>query len=272
MKSVAHAKHTTTSPRATVKPAEGAAARAAGPSPRPRVVAAIPCFNTGPFIADVVSRARRYVDEVIVIDDGSSDGTAEKARAAGAVVVRHKANRGYGEATKSCFEEAKANGADVLVALDGDGQHDPDDIPALLKPILAGEADLVIGSRFLPDSRLRTGDSRPGVIPRYRRVGIDVITLLYNLGSRTKVSDAQSGFRAYSKKLIHAFSLSEKGMAISVQTLVQARAGGFVVKEAPITCSYHSNGSTLNPVRHGRGVAIAVLRIRLWSSLRRLPA
>ncbi|MBT9133124.1 MAG: Undecaprenyl-phosphate mannosyltransferase [Firmicutes bacterium] len=144
-----------------------------------KVIVAIPCFNTKPAIAGVVSRARRYVDQVVVIDDGSHDGTAEAARAAGALVVNHGVNRGYGEAIKSCFEVAKANAADVLVILDGDGQHNPDEIPQLLAPMLQGEADLVIGSRFLqpnqsisqesrvispphqpssPDSRLKTSD------------------------------------------------------------------------------------------------------------------
>ena len=112
----------------------------------PKIVAAIPCFNAEHFIADVVSKAKKYVDGVIVIDDGSHDGTAEVARAAGALVVNHGTNRGYGEAIKSCFETAKANAADVLVILDGDGQHKPDEIPLLLAPILKGEADLIIGS------------------------------------------------------------------------------------------------------------------------------
>ncbi|MCL0098637.1 glycosyltransferase [Dehalococcoidia bacterium] len=93
---------------------------------RPKVLAAIPCFNTEPFIADVVSNAKKYVDQVIVIDDGSHDDTAEAARTAGALVISHEVNRGAGAATKSCFEAAKTNAADVLVILDGDAQHNPD--------------------------------------------------------------------------------------------------------------------------------------------------
>jgi len=114
-----------------------------------KVVAAIPCFNTEPFIADVVTKAKKYVDQVIVVDDGSTDGTAEAAKAAGATVISHGMNKGYREATKSCFAAAKANAADVLVTLDGDGQHNPDEIPSVLSPVLNKEADLVIGSRFL---------------------------------------------------------------------------------------------------------------------------
>ncbi|MBT9141142.1 MAG: UDP-2,3-diacetamido-2,3-dideoxy-D-glucuronate 2-epimerase [Dehalococcoidia bacterium] len=176
---------------------------------RPKVVVAIPCFNTKPAIADVVSKTRRYVDQVVVIDDGSHDGTAETARAAGAEVINHSVNKGYGEAIKSC----------------------------LLTPILKGEADLIIGSRFLQpdqsisqesrvisppprlptldsrlptlnpglgtqDSRLSTPDYRLITMPRYRKFGIGVITFLWNFGSKVKVSDTQSGFRAYSKKIL----------------------------------------------------------------------
>lgn len=93
-----------------------------------KTIAAIPCFNTEGFISDVVSRASKYVEQVVVIDDGSHDGTAERAKGAGAIVVSHSVNRGYGEAIRSCFEVAKANAADVLAILDGDGQHNPDDI------------------------------------------------------------------------------------------------------------------------------------------------
>ena len=123
------------------------------PNSRLKVVAAIPCFNTERLIADVVSGAKKYADQVIVIDDGSHDGTAGAARAAGALVISHGTNKGYGESIKSCFEAAKANAADILVTLDGDGQHNSDDIPKLVTPILNKEADLVIGSRFLPPSQ-----------------------------------------------------------------------------------------------------------------------
>ncbi|GAH90181.1 unnamed protein product, partial [marine sediment metagenome] len=107
---------------------------------RPKVLAAIPCFNEQNFIGDVVTRARKYVDKVIVIDDGSTDDTAKVAHAAGAEVIRHEARKGAGAATKSGFEAAKRSNADILVTLDGDGQHNPDDIPELLAPILNGEA------------------------------------------------------------------------------------------------------------------------------------
>jgi len=188
--------------------------------PKPRVVAVIPCYNTEHHIAEVVTRALPYVDQVIVVDDGSTDDTVEVARKAGAKVISHSTNRGYGEAIKSCFEAAKTNTADVLVILDGDGQHNPDEIPKLLARILKAEADLIIGSRFL---------SNEGSMPRYRKFGISVITFLWNFGAKVKVSDTQSGFRAYSKVIFEPFHLSEKGMSISIEILEKARRRGATI-------------------------------------------
>jgi glycosyltransferase involved in cell wall biosynthesis len=225
---------------------------------QPKIVAAIPCFNTEGSIGSVVSKTKKYVDRVIVVDDGSQDNTAEAARAAGALVINHGTNRGYGEAIKSCFEAAKANAAEVLLILDGDGQHNPDEIPEILAPILKGESDLVIGSRFLGDN---------SSMPRYRKFGINVITFLYNLGSRVKVSDAQSGFRAYGKKIFETLPLSEKGMSVSIETLEGARGKGAVIKESHISCSYVPSTLNLKAIGHGLGVALSVLRIRLKNNL-----
>ena len=225
-----------------------------------KIIAAMPCFNTEVFIADVVSKARQYVDQVIVVDDGSCDGTAERAGSAGAKVLSHSTNRGYGEAIKSCFEVAKQNDADILVILDGDGQHNPDEIPHLLTPALREKADLIIGSRFLTNGHK---------VHWYRRFGIEVITFLWNLGSKTKVSDSQSGYRVYKKDLFQSFSLAESGMGISIETLEKARRRGASIIEVPISCQYSSSAPSLKAIKHGLGVAISVLRLRLTNSLSR---
>lgn len=235
---------------------------------KPKIIATIPCFNTEPFIADVISRARKYVDQVIVIDDGSHDSTAVVAKDSKAIVINHGANKGYGESILSGFKAAKTNGADVIVTLDGDGQHNPDEIPRLLKLILRDGADLVIGSRFIhpPQS---TQLAKNGTMPQYRKFGVEIISFLYNFNSATKVSDAQSGFRAYNAEVLDALSLTEKGMGVSVETLIKAREKGFNIKEVPISCLYHSGSSTLNPVIHGLGVAITVVKLRLSNVVRR---
>ncbi len=225
------------------------------PSQKPRVVATIPCLNTEVAIADVVSKAKRYVDDVVVIDDGSSDMTAMIAKDIGALVTSHGKNKGYGEALKSCFRTALTNNADVILTIDGDGQHNPDEIPRLLDPILQGQADVVIGSRFLSANNM----------PKYRRFGISVINYLWNLGSKTKLSDSQSGFRAYRKNIVQKLNLSEKGMGISIEIIEKLRRIGVNIKEVAVTCSYDNNNSSFNTEAffHGFGVVISVLRIRL---------
>lgn len=225
---------------------------------RQRTIAAIPCFNEGQFISDIVTKALKYVDKVIVVDDGSTDNTSEAAQAVGAEVIRHRERQGAGAATRSAFETAKTSNAGILVTLDGDGQHNPDEIPRVLAPVLRNGADLVIGSRFLkPDIN----------VPRYRKFGIDVITWLYNLGSNVRVSDSQSCFRAHSRRLFEAVDITEKGFGFSVQVLIKARQKGFVITEVPISCVYHSQGSSLNPIAHGLGVAFDVIKLRLKDEL-----
>ncbi|MFC2050537.1 glycosyltransferase family 2 protein [Chloroflexota bacterium] len=225
----------------------------------PRIIVAIPCLNEEQFISDVVTRARRYVGKVIVVDDGSTDNTSEAAQAAGAHVMRHEKRQGAGAATRSAFEAAKTYDADVLITLDGDGQHNPDEIPQILAPIVSDEADLVIGSRFLQPTQQTQGTN----IRRYRKFGIDVITWLYNLGSKLKVSDSQSCFRAHSRRLLENIDITESGFGFSVEVLIKARRKGFVITEVPISCVYHSQGSSLNPVAHGLGVAFSVIMLRL---------
>jgi glycosyltransferase involved in cell wall biosynthesis len=219
----------------------------------PRVVAAIPCHNEEQFIADIVRSVKQHVHQVVVVDDGSSDDTSKAAEAAGALVVRHGSNRGPGVAYRSCFKAASELDADVLVTLDGDGQHLPEELPRVLAPLLRGEADLVIGSRFLDHYE----------IPRYRKFGIDVITWLYNLGSPVKVVDAQSCFRGYNRRALDTLTISENGFGFSVELLVQARAHGLTIKEVPISCVYHSDSHSQNPVTHGLTVALMVVKHRL---------
>jgi len=220
---------------------------------KPRVVAVIPCYNTESHIAEVVTKCLPHVDQVIVVDDGSTDNTAEVARKAGAKVISHERNMGYGEAINSCFEAAKANAADILLTIDGDGQHNTDEVPLLLEPILGGEVDLVIGSRFLSNNHN---------IPSYRNFGIRVITWLWNVFSKIKVSDSQSGFRAYNKTFFNDLVLSAKGMSISIEILEKARRKGVTITGVPISCHYTHSTISLNAIKHGLRVSLSVIRIR----------
>ena len=161
----------------------------------PLIIVGIPAFNEEKTIASVVLGAQKHAHIVIVCDDGSADLTGEIALRLGAVVVRHERNLGYGAALHSLFKRAKELNADILVTLDSDGQHDPAQVPILVKPIEEGLAEVVLGSRF--KDKNGTAD-----MPAYRQLGIKVITKLSNGSGKNSVSDAQSGFRAYSKLAI----------------------------------------------------------------------
>ncbi len=210
---------------------------------RPRIATAIPAFNEESYIGTIVLKTRQYVDETIVLDDGSTDGTADVARLAGATVIQHSHNRGYGASIKSLLAEAKKKDIGILVLLDADSQHDPDEIPELIKPISEGY-DLVIGSR----------EKQRENIPRYRRTGQKVIGYFSRVLSGEKLSDSESGFRVFSSKAINTLELQENGMAISAETIARAAEKGLKITERPISIRYTADGSTLNPVVHGLGV------------------
>jgi glycosyltransferase involved in cell wall biosynthesis len=228
------------------------------------VVAAIPCYNEANYIGDVVRRTVPHVDAVVVVDDGSSDGTVEAARAAGAQVRQHETNRGPGAAARTCLEVGRELGADVLVTLDGDGQHDPDEIPAVVAPVLNAEANLPGGADVVIGSRFLGGYNN---VARYRKFGIDVITFLYNVGSREKITDSQSCFRAYGRRALEMLQITENGFGFSVETLVQARNVNLRIWEASISCIYHEESHSMNPVLHGVGVALMVIKHRSLTAL-----
>lgn len=200
--------------------------------------------------------AQKYVNKVVVCDDGSTDMTADIAEKVGADVAKHEDNMGYGVALQTLFKKVRELDADAMVTLDGDGQHNPDEIPLLVEPVLEGKADVVIGSRFL-------GDSERNDVPRHRRFGIKVITKLTDAASNSALSDAQSGFRAYGRKALQSLNLNENGMGVSVEVLMEAKKHGLRVVELPTGCNYRGldRTSTRDPVRHGMSVVTSIVRL-----------
>ena len=219
----------------------------------PRILVCIPALNEAKTIAEIIDRSKKYDDEVIVYDDGSTDDTNQAALSAGATVIRNPENKGYGVAIRSLFQAAKEKGADIMITLDSDGQHDPRQIPDLLKPLSQG-FDIVIGSRFL-----RKDDQEK--VPRYRSFGIKTITKLTQVASYGKITDSQSGFRAYNKNALSNINLFEDGMAVSTEILVRASEKKLLTTEVPITINYDiKDTSTHNPITHGIGVLYSVFQ------------
>jgi glycosyltransferase involved in cell wall biosynthesis len=224
----------------------------------PLVIAGIPAYNEEKTIARVVLGAQKYAHIVIVCDDGSADMTREIAERLGAVVIRHEKNLGYGAALQSLFKRAKDLNADVLVTLDSDGQHDPSEIPRLIEPIWAGNAEVVLGSRFMD----KTGSAE---MPRYRQLGVKVITKLANGTLKNSYSDAQSGFRAYGKVALDCLSMTENGMSASLELLRAISTNSLRVYEVPISCKYGDSvgvkTSSENALTHGMALVMSILKL-----------
>jgi glycosyltransferase involved in cell wall biosynthesis len=216
------------------------------------ITVVLPAYNEEVAIGSIVLLTCKYADNVIVVDDGSSDRTADVARKAGAEVIVHEVNKGKGRALKTGFTAAVALGADIIVTMDSDGQHNPADIPKLVEPILKGEADMVNGSRYLNGLGKNT--------PAYRRVGQTILDEVTNLNSGLHITDSQSGFRAFAASTKGVFRFTAKGMAIESEMLADAGRHGLRITEVEISVRYDVDGSTENPIKHGFGVLMMVLK------------
>ncbi len=201
----------------------------------------------------MVLLTKKYVDEVIVIDDGSKDHTSEIANLAGAKVIRHPFNKGKGAALKSGFGAARR--ADIIITLDGDGQHDPDEIPKLMEPIMKGESDFVIGVRYINGNRKNT--------PLYRRAGQIVLDRITNKISGLHIKDTQSGFRAFSKNPVPVFSFRQKGMAVESDMLIDASRAYLMINEVEIATKYFEDKLTLNLILKGLNILFSLIFIAL---------
>lgn len=215
------------------------------------VIAVIPAFNEARFIGSVVLKARKYVDEVIVVNDGSEDSTGELARAAGAIVITHAENCGKGRALSTGFQRACDLGADIVATFDADGQHFPEELDRLVAPIYSGAADLVIGSRYLNPN---------AAIPWIRAWGHKIFNWLTKFGSGVKVTDSQSGFRAFSRETLEVLRFSSDGFSIESEMQFLAQSRNLRILEVPITARYPDKPK--RPVyQHGLLVLNGLLRL-----------
>jgi len=224
-----------------------------------KILAAIPCYNEEVTIGSIVLKAKRHVDEVLVIDDGSIDDTARVAEEAGAKVIKHKENKGKAFGVKNAFKYALENDFDVVVTIDGDGQHDADEIPNLIKPVLEGKADTTIGFRF----------GKLTEMPLWRKVGKRVLDYATGVGAQ-KITDSQCGFRAFNRKAIEGFvpRLRGNGFSTESEQLVLAKDLNLKIAEVRISCRYKNlKTSKKNPFSHGP----SVLGYIVWLVAERRP-
>jgi glycosyltransferase involved in cell wall biosynthesis len=225
-----------------------------------RTLAVIPCCNEEDTVANVILKTKRFVNQVVVIDDGSSDETKKIAKEAGATVISHKKNKGKGAAIRTGFQYALDNDFDYIVTIDGDGQHNPLEIPDLLGNVMNNGNDISVGYRVGNDSEM----------PMWRRVGKRVLDYTTSMGTGGFVTDSQCGFRAFNKKAVAQIMPQLKGDAFSVESeqLIKAHESGLKVVNTNVSCKYKDlNTSTKNPASHG----FSVLGYILWVVAERRP-
>ena len=216
-----------------------------------KIIVGLPAYNEEKNIAKIIVKLKKVADQIIVCDDGSTDLTSRIAESLGAIIIKHPKNLGYGSAIRSIFLKAREINAEVLVTIDADGQHKIEDIENVVKPVADGRADISIGSRFL---------DKDDNAPKYRKLGINIITKVTNSSLSEKITDSQSGFRAYNNKVLQALTPSDSGMGISTEILIKSSNLGFKIAEVPTEILYDGDTSSQNPVSHGTGVLLSTLK------------
>jgi len=215
---------------------------------KPFIIACIPAYNEEKTIAKVIIKTQKYVDKVIVCDDGSKDMTSEIAERLGAIVIKHERNMGKGEALRNLFKKAMELNADIVITLDGDGQHDPDEIPSLINTLKEEKADIIIGSRFLLNEKN---------VPGYRAIGNKILNII----TGGKITDTQSGFRAYNGKILDMIIPAEAGMGVDSEILIKAIENNLKIVEIPITVTYKvPKSSKKMPLYHALDVIASTIK------------
>ena len=221
---------------------------------KPFIVACIPAYNEEKTIAKVILKTKRYVNKIIVCDDGSTDMTGEIAKALGAMIIRHEKNMGKGMALKSLLSKAMEFDPDIVVTLDADGQHDPSYIPKLVQPIIDGKADMVIGSRYIGNNKTE--------MPKYREIGLKIISKVQPYG----IKDSQSGYRAYNAKAIPILlKAKSKGYGVEIEQIKLALENNLKILEISVKMRYKGlpKTSKKNPLIHGAEILMTLIRLTL---------
>jgi len=216
-----------------------------------RTVCIIPALNEENTISRIVSEALKHCDTVLVVDDNSQDHTSELSHQTGAAVIRHILRLGTGGALSTGFRASLKAGFEAFVTIDGDGQHTPSEIPTVLEPILKNQADIVIGSRLL---------RRPRSMPLRKRIGNRILSIATSLASGTKISDSQSGFRAYRKEVLEYAMHRARDYRWASEILLLATKANFRIKEVPVTAIYLPRRQRGADVKDGLKILYSTIR------------
>ncbi|MGB6198392.1 MAG: glycosyltransferase family 2 protein [Candidatus Acidiferrales bacterium] len=231
-----------------------------GQSERPKIIVVMPAYNAAKTLKITYEDIPHHaIDQIILVDDGSTDATLEIARDLNLTVFVHTRNFGYGANQKTCYTEALREGADIVVMLHPDYQYDPTLLPEIVAPIKAGDADIVLGSRFLGGNTLAQG------MPWWKFLGNKFLTKLENWTLGLNLSEYHTGYRAYSRRVLEEipFALNSDKFVFDQEMLVQASHLGFRIKEAPVPTKYFpeaSNASLVDSIIYGLSILLLLGR------------
>lgn len=228
-----------------------------------KVIVTMPAYNAAKTVLKTFEDIPHgLVSEVILVDDCSKDDTCETAAGIGIKVIRHPHNVGYGGNQKTCYLEALRDGADIVIMLHPDYQYDPRKIPEMIAPILAGEADIVLGSRFFDGGALRGG------MPMYKFISNRFLTTTQNIVLGTNLSEFHTGYRAYSRRFLEQvpFLRNSLSFVFDAEILCQAVYFGFKIAEIGVETRYFPEASSINfwnSVKYGFGVLNSLVRFSM---------
>lgn len=217
----------------------------------PKVIAIVPAYNEERSIGSLILNLRSFITNIIVVDDGSTDSTTRIAKAAGAIVVAHDQNQGKGVALNTGIRIVRKLSPDAVVTMDADGQHNPSEIEQVIDPVLKGEADIVIGSRYL---------RHESEVPVVRILGHRFFNLVSHTLSRTRSTDSQSGFRALSPRAIEKIEFTSSGFSVESEMQFLAHEYDLKLVEVPITITYH-DAPKRSVIVQGSQVLNGILRL-----------